>query len=317
VISSTGVSDDRSSVRAPRVAICLAACNGMPWLAQQIDSIMTQDGVEARLYVSVDVSSDGTLAYVQDLCSRNPAISLLPYGERYGSAARNSFSLLRTVDFSDSDFVALADQDDIWVSSRLLRAVSELGRRQADVYASNVMAFWESGREAYIDKSQPQREWDFLFEAGGPGCTYVMRSEVACRLQACLRAESRAVERIEVHDWLVYAFARANGFAWIIDDFPGVRYRQHATNALGVNLGLRAFAQRASRLLDGWGFAQAQLIAQTVGLGSAPFVLRWRDRRRRDFVWLALQAAQCRRRRRDRVLFALLCLTLAVLGAKR
>jgi rhamnosyltransferase len=289
----------------------------MPWLVQQIDSIMAQDGVEVRLYVSVDVSSDGTLAYVQDLCSRHPAIRLLPYGERYGGAARNFFRLLRSVDFSDSDFVALADQDDVWVIGRLLRAVAELERCQADAYASNVTAFWESGRESYIDKSQPQREWDFLFEAGGPGCTYVMRSEVARRLQACLRSASSAIERIEVHDWLIYAFARANGFTWVIDDFPGVRYRQHAANALGVNLGLRAFGQRASRLFDGWGFAQAQLIAQTVGLGSAPFVIRWRERRRADFVWLAFHAAQCRRRRRDRLLFALLCLTLAVLGAKR
>jgi rhamnosyltransferase len=278
---------------------------------------VAQDGVEVKLYVSVDASADGTLAWVQDLCSRNPAISLLPYGERYGKAASNFFRLLRSVDFTDSEFVALADQDDIWVRGRLLRAISELERCQADAYASNVTAFWDSGRESYIEKSQPQRTWDFLFEAGGPGCTYVMRSQVACRLQECLRSNASAVDRIEVHDWLIYAFARANGFAWIIDGFPGVRYRQHASNALGVNLGLRAFVRRASRLLDGWGFAQAQLIAQTVGLGSAPFVTRWRERRRTDFVWLAFHAGQCRRRRRDRVLFALLCLTLAFLGTKR
>lgn len=289
----------------------------MPWLQEQIGSILAQDGVAVSLHVSVDLSSDGTLAYIQDLCRRNPAIDLLPYGEPYGSAARNFFRLLGSVDFSDVEFVALADQDDLWLGGRLRRAVSELDRCRADGYASNVTAFWENGRERYIDKSQPPRKWDFLFEAGGPGCTYVLRSGLARRLQQRLRSEAGAVEQIEVHDWLIYAFARGNGFAWVIDDVPGVRYRQHAGNALGVNLGLRAYYRRASRLLDGWGFAQAQLIAQAVGLGADPFVLRWRERRRRDFARLALQAWHCRRRPRDRVLFALLCLTLACVGVER
>jgi rhamnosyltransferase len=153
-----------------------------------------------------------------------------------------------------------------------------------------------------------------MFEAAGAGCTYVMRSSLASLLGNCLRLQSEQAKRIEVHDWFIYAFARANGFTWIIDRFSGVRYRQHSSNELGVNQGLRAYQRRAKKLLSGWGFTQSLLIAEVIGPEAAPFIAKWRSRKRLGFFWLAMQSWQCRRRRRDRVLFATLCLSFALLG---
>ena len=296
----------------PNIAVCLAAYNGLPWLPEQIESIMTQEGVSITLFISVDLCSDGTYEYARDLAQTTSSVVLLPYGKRFGGAARNFFRLLSEIDPSSYEYIALADQDDVWHSDKLLRAVEGLRRSNAEGYSSNVTAFWEDGRQTLINKAQPQRLWDFLFEAAGPGCTYVIRSTLATRIRECLLKNSETAQEVGLHDWFIYAFARANGFRWIIDAYPSMLYRQHATNEVGANQGMKAFLYRARKILSGWGLRQACIIAQIVGLASNPFVERWHRMVRMDLIWLAFQASDCRRRGRDRVLFCLSCLGMAI-----
>lgn len=303
--------------RTPQVAVCLAAYNGLRWLPQQIESILGQKDVRVVLYISVDLSTDGTDDYVRSLAETTANVIFLPYGERFGGAARNFFRLLSDIDFSPYQYVALADQDDIWHSDKLLRAIASLKQTNADGYSSNVTAFWEDGRQTLIDKAQPQREWDFLFEAAGPGCTYVIRSTLATHIKKCLLEKFEASQDIGLHDWFIYAFARANGFKWIIDSSPSMLYRQHSTNEVGANQGTRAFIYRARKILSGWGLRQAYLIAHIVGLDANPFVKRWHLMRRKDLIWLAFQAAKCRRRTRDRTLFFLSCFGMAMWNPSR
>lgn len=244
-------------------------------------------------------------------------IVVLPHGEYFGGAAKNFFRLLRDTDFSEFDYISFADQDDIWLPHKLARAHEVLSKTGADAYSSNVTAFWPDGRTALIEKSQPQQRWDFLFEAAGPGCTYVMRKELACALQAVVKNRWAEVQQVGLHDWFAYAFARANGYRWVIDDYAGMLYRQHANNQVGVNKGWRAWRHRARKVLGGWGLAQSALIADLVGLGDDAFVKRWSGGGRAGLLWLACHGGQCRRRGRDKLLFALSCLAMSVLGGPR
>ena len=148
----------------PSVAVCLAAFNGTRHLQAQMDSILGQVGVAATVFVSVDRSTDGTEAWFGRLASEDDRVVLLPFGEKFGGAASNFFRLLREADFADFDYVAFADQDDIWLPGKLKRAVEQITLLNMDGYSSDVLAFWESGRSCYIKKSYPQRLWDYLFE---------------------------------------------------------------------------------------------------------------------------------------------------------
>ena len=242
---------------------------------------------------------------------------MLPHGRHFGGAAQNFFRLLHDVNLSEFDYVSFSDQDDIWLPNKLLRAHQMLSITNADAYSSNVLAFWPNGREILIEKSQPQVKWDFLFEAAGPGCTYVMKKELACAIQDLVRSRWDEVQEVGLHDWFSYAFARANGYRWVIDDFAGMLYRQHEKNQVGVNSGGRAFIQRADKVLSGWGLAQSALIARLVGLNDDPFVLRWAGGSRLGLLYLALHAWQCRRRVRDKFIFALSCLVLSVTRRSR
>lgn len=298
------------------MAVCLAACNGTRWLDEQLDSILGQVGVSVKVFVSVDQSTDGTEALVEKRVAADDRVVALPYGERFGGAALNFFRLIRDVDISQFDYVSFADQDDIWLPDKLLRAHQELLRTGADAYSSNVIAFWSSGAKSLIVKSQPQTTWDFLFEAAGPGCTYVMRRPLAAALQELLEKQWTEARAVRLHDWLFYAYARAKGYRWHIDERAGMLYRQHEGNQVGVNVDLRGMTRRARHVLDQWGLAQAALIARLCGLAEDPFVKRWSGGSRAGLLWLALHARACRRRPRDRALFAGACLVLCVTGRR-
>lgn len=299
---------------APNFAICLAAFNGTPWLDEQVASILAQEDVAVTLWASVDASQDGTEAWFDQAAARDARIRLLPHGQRFGGAAPNFFRLLREADFSTCDYIALADQDDLWHPDKLRRAVEQMHTHRADAYSSNVVAFWPDGRTAHLHKAQAQRPWDHLFEAAGPGCTYVMRRTLALAMQAALRAAPAATAGIRFHDWFAYAFARTHGHTWHIDDRPGLRYRQHLQNELGAHRGWRALRHRAGLLFGGDHLDQARRIAQASGAVHLPAVRNTLFGGRAGLLRLALQAGACRRRRRDQVAFALACLWLALRG---
>lgn len=293
-------------------AVLLAAFNGRKWLCEQLDSILSQKFIEVVVFVSVDLSTDGTEDYIDARARVDSRIVVLPHGEYFGGAGPNFFRLICEVDFSGFDYVCYADQDDIWLSNKLARAHEVLQRTGADAYSSNVMAFWPSGRRILIRKAQPLRRWDFLFEAAGPGCTYVMKVKLLKKIQMLLRERWDEVQQVGLHDWFSYAFARANCYHWVIDDYATILYRQHEENQVGVNLGWRASIYRAHKVLTGWGLTQTVLISRLVGFAEDPFMTRWSDGSRLGLLWLALHAGQCRRRMRDRILFALSCAALCI-----
>lgn len=300
----------------PKIAVCLSVYNGIQWLAEQVETILDQSGVVVTVFVSVDSSTDGSEEWIDQKAACDVRINVLPHGKKFGGAARNFFRILHEVDFSVFDYVSFADQDDIWLPNKLSRAHEVLLCTGGDAYSSNVVAFWSNGRKFLIKKSQPQVRWDFLFEAAGPGCTYVMRKELACAIQDLLKNRWDDIQRVGLHDWFSYAFARANGYRWVIDDYAEMLYRQHEENQVGVNSGWRAFVHRVRKVWSGWGLAQSVLTAQLVGLDEDPFVTRWSGGSRVGLLWLALHARQCRRRMRDKIIFALSCAALCVMGSR-
>ena len=193
----------------------MATYNGMAeggaWLDEQVDSVLAQTGVEVRLVVSDDASSDGTRAHLEARAAVDPRISVLPQREGKPGVTGN-FLHLFTTHVPDGSFVAFTDQDDVWHRDKLSGQLALMRAEGACVVSSNVTAF-ESlpggavGERRLIRKSQPQRAWDFLFEAAGPGSTYLFSPDAhAALVEAVSRLD---YSEIGVHDWYLYALARA------------------------------------------------------------------------------------------------------------
>lgn len=296
-----------------KIAVLLAAYNGEKWIEEQIKSILNQKGVHVTIFISIDPSTDGTRKFLETRYENSTQIIILKDVGSFGGAAKNFFRLIRDIDFSDFDYIAFADQDDIWFSDKLLRATQMLVETDGDGYSSNVLAFWKDGREKLIVKSQKQCKYDYLFEAAGPGCTYVMTMPLALQIKENLIAHWEEVNNLGLHDWYCYAYARAHGFKWIIDENPSMMYRQHAHNQVGVNSGWKAFVYRCKKVFTGWGISQSALIARLVGMENSKFVKQWSNFGRFGFLRLAFSSHQCRRKNKEKILFFFACVIMSII----
>jgi len=281
----------------PKVAVLLAAYNGKKWIKEQIDSILNQDKVNVSLYISIDFSSDGTYEFVFSEYGINKNIIVLPYGEKFGSAGANFIRLFRDVDFSSYDFIALSDQDDIWMPYKLSRAYEKMINKTIGAVSSNVIAFWPNGRELIIKKSYPQRALDYLFESAGPGCTFVLRNEVANKVKAFFLDNEEKIKNVYLHDWLIYAFCRQNNINWLIDEEASMYYRQHECNSVGANIGFSAYISRLRKINDGWYSKQVKSVASAI---SFPDRNKLSSR-----LYLIRNFNKIRRRRRDQIILLL------------
>lgn len=291
----------------------MATFQGAQWLEEQVESILSQANVDVQLIVSDDGSTDETVRILDARASTDPRIRRLPTGAERLGAAGNFFRLLRELPLDDVDAVALADQDDIWRPGRLAQAMDRL-RQGWSGYSSDVLAFWPDGSRRPLDKGRPPRKLDHLFEPAGPGCTYVLKRELAHALQQSLLCEPDRFKRVDYHDWFIYAFARTNGFRWYLDSRPTVDYRQHANNDTGANHGWRAALRRFQRMKSGWYREQILLLADLTSARGCTHhaadetISRLRQLRPRDRLWLASRVSEFRRSARDRAVLCLLLL---------
>ena len=235
-----------------KIAVLLASYNGVNYIKEQVDSILNQKEVDVTIFISDDLSTDKTIEYLQEIYKDFKNIVYLPSGSKFGGAGKNFFRLIRDVDFSSFDFISFVDQDDIWYEDKLIRAIKTIEDKQLDAYSSNVLAFWEDGKEMIINKSSSQARYDYLFEAAGPGCTYVLKKDLAIFLQNFICDNWEDVNKVELHDWFIYAFARENNYKWHIDEKLSMRYRQHTSNQVGANDGLKAKLKRLKKVFSSW-----------------------------------------------------------------
>lgn len=275
----------------PRVAVLLAAYNGEQWISDQINTILMQKDVYIDLFVSVDVSTDKTFILLKKHQLSSPNIIILPYGQKFGGAARNFFRLIRDVDFSKYDYVAFSDQDDLWLPQKLAYAINKIKDNDLDAYSSDVIAFWKNGNTKLIKKSYSFKKYDYLFESAGPGCSYVFKSHALGLFKAFIDINWNSVKKISLHDWLVYSYFRSNGLKWYIDGIPLIYYRQHSSNQFGINSGLKAFLTRIQKIKNKWFRNEVENICKllNVNVPSKIFMLKnfYQLRRRpRDVIML-------------------------------
>lgn len=247
----------------PHIAVLMATYNGTSWLDDQLKSVLNQSNVYVTLFVSDDSSTDGTFEYVNQLALTDKRIVVLPRKERMGSSGKNFYRLICDVDTSGFDYVAFADQDDIWDLDKLSSHVQLIKKHDAEAVSSNVLAFWPNGRQKVIIKSQPQKKYDFLFESAGPGCTFLMTTWLVNELKRQL-VNNEAAQKVIMHDWLAYAICRAYGKEWIIDPLPSMQYRQHQSNVMGANAGFKAVISRLKKINNGWYRHEVALISRVV-----------------------------------------------------
>jgi rhamnosyltransferase len=180
----------------------------------------------------------------------------------------------------------------------------------SEAYSASVIAFWDEGREKLIDKSQPQREFDYLFEAAGPGCTYIFTNKAASLIKSYLNNFPRLNDFV-LHDWLSYAILRHNYYKWVIDSEPKMKYRQHSANQVGANASLKGLIYRIKYILSGQVFKSIALLVNVLGISSVNLSSRL------GVLKLAFKSRQLRRRGIDQALAFVALILYAIKGPEK
>jgi rhamnosyltransferase len=264
--AGAGVEDKQKKNDVPKILVLLASYNGKGYIEEQIESIRAQQNVDVSIMISDDCSPDGTYEHVSEKYGAHPNIRFRRSEKPSGTAGANFRTLFRDVDVAGYDYVALADQDDIWATDKLETSIGCLESGDFRGYSCAVTAFWNDGREATLRQSASIRELDYLFEGAGQGCTFVVSSSLFEKVQQFCRSFQAESEALYYHDWLIYAFARGTGGKWYFDQRSFMRYRQHGGNETGARGSALATLRRLKLIRNGWYGRQIQAAVQIVQL---------------------------------------------------
>ena len=293
----------------------LAAYNGSRWIAQQVESIISQEGVRVTVVARDDGSTDQTRSELLRF-KDDSRVTLIFDDHPSGSAAQNFLTLITTQSADGFDFIALSDQDDIWYRNRLQRACRSLQQSVACGYSSATLAEWANGKSTVLKPSGAQNRGDFLFEGAGQGCTFVLTCPLYRRIQGFLLTCPDLTKLLHFHDWAIYALARSWNLPWFFDPSPSLIYRQHDQNDTGARGSLKSAIKRLKLVRNGWYRQQLRAIC-AICFTAAPdnrTVAAWNfalessrgASRRVRLAQLCLQAG--RRRLRDNMIVVTACL---------
>ena len=244
-----------------KITVLLSTYNGEKYLQEQLDSLYAQDlpeGFAMEILVRDDGSSDQTVNILEE--NRKQGKLTFYVGENV-KPAKSFWDLVQRT--PASEYYAFCDQDDVWHTDKLLRAINRLReekeQRQPLLYCSNVTVV-----DSVLNPIGPMRKaqeaprTDFayaLIYSLAPGCTMVFNDPAR---EAFVRYNMN--EQFEViHDWLAHKIAAMLGTV-IYDTTPTMLYRQHGNNVIGAqnDSALVKFFKRVKRVMGAYACVRSE-----------------------------------------------------------
>ncbi len=229
--------------------------NGEKYIKNQLDSLCNQIDVEIDLFVFDDNSTDRTLLYVEEYRNK---LNIFVKKNHKNSGGTGKNILINLRDFKEErileyKYFSLCDQDDVWENDKIKRAISFLSSSNASLYFSNLSLWKEDvGVTGLIKKDFPMKKFDYLFEGGSAGCTYVMASKYLLKINRLLQNYPIESKSRVSHDWLLYFLARYEGERVVLDNESRIKYRIHDNNQYGK----LSFRKRFSLINNGFYITQ-------------------------------------------------------------
>ena len=229
------------------LTVVLPTLNGARFLQAQLDSITAQQRRPDLLIVSDDGSRDATCDIIRRFAKHAPFQVRLRAGPSKGLAA-NMRSLLA---ICPAGYVALADQDDVWLPHKLAQACAQLDATSGlALYAARRIVTDAALKPRGLTKV-PRVRPSFTHALNrnvAPGNTVVLNPAA----QALVRDAARVVAPLPAfHDWWIYQLITGAGGQVTFDPEPALLYRQHGQNVFGAAVGLRAKIWRLRQRFDG------------------------------------------------------------------
>ena len=223
------------------VSVVMATFNGDKFLREQIESILSQSYSPIELIVFDDCSTDRSFEILEEYQNRG----LL-------SAYRNPSNLGYVKNFekaiqkANGEYIALADQDDVWFPSKIEILVQEIGSNlliHSDASLINELGDEiASSFEDFASKmTVPDSFSEAVLNGAVTGCTCLFKKEL-------LETALPFPDGLYIHDkWLGVLAFHQGGIKYIKK--PLIAYRQHYQNSIGANQTSTSLWDRILRFL--------------------------------------------------------------------
>lgn len=217
-----------SQPQPPLVSIALCTYNGERFIREQLDSLLNQTYNNIEIIAVDDASADNTFAILQEYSAKHPHIQVYQNTENLGFT-RN---FIKAASLVSGEYVALCDQDDIWLPEKIETQVMEIGENLLNYHDSELID--EKGEligkkmSDVLNMYSGDRPETFLFDNCVSGHAILIRKQ--------LLPELASIKPGYFHDWQI-AYIATNLGSISYTNKCLVKYRQHPdsdTNVLGV-----------------------------------------------------------------------------------
>lgn len=209
----------------PLISIALATYNGEKYLKEQLDSIYAQTYKNIEVVVTDDCSTDKTVDILGQY-SKSHGLRYFVNEQNLGFVK----NFEKTLSLCWGEYIALADQDDIWEKNKIQILSNQIG--DALLIHSDASLIDEDGKlinTSYAQSSHKVFRKDiigYFFNNDVTGCTMMFSSKLISIILPM-------PENIISHDWWIAIKAKQRGKITYFPE-PLIRYRQHQNNQIGA-----------------------------------------------------------------------------------
>jgi len=233
------------------VGVAMATYNGQRYLEPQLDSILSQTRCPDRIILVDDHSTDGTAALLSAYQSRYPdRITVTMQPRNLGPQA----TFARAIAVADTDYVALCDQDDIWLPEKIDVMVGALQARPEAGMCFHDMAiidpegrlraasFWRVAppHEPLPVTGVAARRRIARWSNPVPGCSMMLSRSLVEHVLPF-------PESVVGHDWWISAVAFFTMEPFFLPQ-QLTHYRRHPDQAAGIGMTLEKSAAEKQKL---------------------------------------------------------------------
>lgn len=199
-----------------RISIVLCTYNGERFLAEQLDSLLKQTHPADEIIIQDDGSNDGTMQIATHYAHICPAIHLCSNPCERG-VNNNFFSAIQR---ATGDYIAICDQDDIWVPNKLERQLETIG--ECLLCASRSHPFTTTGAPIWEDLRTPNYDLlRLLFVSGISGHTMLLSRKLLYKLPSL-----ETISGLRYYD-VILAMVAASYHSIVYIDEPLVHHRRY------------------------------------------------------------------------------------------
>lgn len=154
----------------PLVSVIMPAYNAEKYIAEAIESVISQTYANWELFVLDDCSTDRTAEIAEGFAETDSRIRLLKNSQNMGVANTRN----RGFDLARGEWIALLDSDDVWRSDKLEKQLALAKESGADIVYSSYHLIGESG-ESLRDYLVPEMTtYEELLKENVLGCSTVL-----------------------------------------------------------------------------------------------------------------------------------------------